>query len=276
MWLARKAWANPVPASGDRVDDFRLLDHTGQSHRLYYLTDRKAVVLIAHSGSCPANVTTLADLQKLHAKYGPQSVEFLMIDSGLKSDRAQLAAAAKQQGIDLPILMDKTQLIGEALDLRRAGEVLVVDPKGWKLAYRGTAANSAAALDAVLAGSPVPTTSSKVTGCEIPMPEAARRGAHASISYEKTIAPLLIDNCVTCHRTGGIGPWQMSSYEMIKGFAPMIREVIRTERMPPGTPIRTTARSRTIARCPRQTARRWSTGSKRARRAVAVATRWPS
>jgi hypothetical protein len=44
---------------------------------------------------------------------------------------------------------------------------------------------------------------------------------------------MLIDNCVTCHRQGGIGPWQMTSYEMIKGFAPMIREVVRTERMPP-------------------------------------------
>lgn len=44
---------------------------------------------------------------------------------------------------------------------------------------------------------------------------------------------MLIDNCVTCHRQGGIAPWQMSSYEMIKGFSPMIREVVRTERMPP-------------------------------------------
>jgi hypothetical protein len=38
---------------------------------------------------------------------------------------------------------------------------------------------------------------------------------------------------VACHRTGGIGPWQMTSYDMIKGFAPMIREVVRTQRMPP-------------------------------------------
>ncbi len=44
---------------------------------------------------------------------------------------------------------------------------------------------------------------------------------------------MLIDNCVTCHRQGGIGPWQMTSYDMIKGFSPMIREVVRTERMPP-------------------------------------------
>jgi peroxiredoxin/mono/diheme cytochrome c family protein len=224
--------ASSTLAPGDRIDDFRLLDHVGKSHRLYYLSDTKAVVLIAH-GSCPAMAATVTDIKKLREKYAPQSVEFLMIDSTPQSGPEQIAAAAKKQGIDLPILMDKTQLIGESLGVRNAGEVLVVDPKGWKLVYRGNAQSTAPALDAVLAGVPVKTASTKVTGCDIAMPEAARRTAHAGISYEKTIAPMLIDNCITCHRDGGIGPWQMSSYEMIKGFAPMIREVIRTERMPP-------------------------------------------
>jgi hypothetical protein len=38
---------------------------------------------------------------------------------------------------------------------------------------------------------------------------------------------------VACHREGGIGPWVMSGYDMVRGFAPMIREVINTKRMPP-------------------------------------------
>ncbi|HYM34922.1 MAG TPA: hypothetical protein VET48_05960, partial [Steroidobacteraceae bacterium] len=122
---------------------------------------------------------------------------------------------------------------GESLNLRHNGGVLVVNPKNWTLAYRGNAQSAAAALDAVVAGAPVKTASTKVSGCDIAMPELAHRSAHANISYEKTIAPMLIDNCVTCHRQGGIGPWQMTSYEMVKGFAPMIREVVRTERMPP-------------------------------------------
>jgi len=220
-------------APGDQIDDFRLLDHKGQSHRLYYLSDVKAVVLLAQGGTCAKNAATLTDIKKLHDKYAPEKVEFLMIDSNLTNGRDQIAALAKEQGIDLPILIDKMQLIGESLGLRNNGEILVIDPKGWKLAYRGNAQNTAAALDAVLAGTKVKTASTTVTGCEIAMPEAARRAAHANISYQKTVAPMLIDNCITCHRDGGIGPWQMTSYEMIKGFAPMIREVIRTERMPP-------------------------------------------
>jgi hypothetical protein len=118
----------------------------------------------------------------------------------------------------------------------------VIDPQGWKLAYRGplsagSAKHAADAVAALVNGQPVKTAKADVAAsdkrCAIAMPERDKKQAHAKISYAKTIAPLLIDNCVTCHRAGGIGPWQMSSYDMIKGFAPMIREVVRTERMPP-------------------------------------------
>jgi peroxiredoxin len=222
-------------APGGRVDNFRLLDDAGASHQLYYMTDKKAVVLIAQGNSCSTNAKTLAEVKKLHDQYAAQNVEFLMINSNLSDSRDQIAAAAKKQGIDMPILMDETQLIGESLNLRNNGEVLIVNPKDWTLAYRGNAQASGAALDAVIAGTAVKTATTKVTGCEIKMPEAtqASLAAHANISYEKTIAPMLINNCVTCHRTGGIAPWQMTSYDIVKGFSPMIREVIRTERMPP-------------------------------------------
>jgi hypothetical protein len=227
------ASSQSIPAPGSRADNFRLLDSAGVSHELYYMTDKKAVVLVAQGNSCEANVKSWPELKKLRDQYGKRNVEFLMINSNLTDSRDQVAATAKKQGIDLPILLDPTQLIGESLGLKHNGEVLVLNLKDWSLAYRGNAEGTGAALDAVLAGKPVKNTLTAVSGCAIDMPEAAQRSAHANISYSKTIAPMLIDNCVTCHRAGGIGPWQMSSYDMVKGFAPMIREVIRTERMPP-------------------------------------------
>ena len=36
-----------------------------------------------------------------------------------------------------------------------------------------------------------------------------------------------------CHREGGIGPWAMNDYNMVRGFSLMVREVVRTKRMPP-------------------------------------------
>jgi hypothetical protein len=55
----------------------------------------------------------------------------------------------------------------------------------------------------------------------------------ADISYSKTVAPILEKKCVTCHQKGGIGPFRMDSYEIVKGFAPMMRETVMTRRMPP-------------------------------------------
>ncbi len=232
---------------GETVDNFRLLDHQGGSRELYYLSDMKAIVLMAHVASargngCEASRQAVPGLKALRDQYRAQGVEFLLIDSNLPDTSAAIVKEAAAAGIDMPILIDETQLIGEALDLKRNGEVLVINPQGWKLAYRGplAAGNANYAADAVEAlvhAQPVKTAKvdapASNKACAIAMPERDKQQAHAKISYSKTIAPMLIDNCVTCHRTGGIGPWQMSSYDMVKGFAPMIREVVRTERMPP-------------------------------------------
>jgi peroxiredoxin len=222
---------------GDTVDNFRLLDHQGGSRELYYLSDMKAVVLMSQGNSCDVSRQAVPRLKALRDQYRSQGVEVLLIDSDLSDTSTAIAKAAADQGIDIPILIDDTQLIGEALDLRRNGEVLVIDPQGWKLAYRGPVANAGEAVAAVVHAQPVTTAKVEMPKpnktCAIAMPERDKKAAHAKISYSNSIAPMLIDNCVTCHRQGGIGPWQMSSYDMIKGFAPMIREVVRTQRMPP-------------------------------------------
>jgi len=226
--------AQAIAASpGDVVDNFRLVDHKGESHELYYLSDMKAVVLLAQGNGCKASNDAAVALQALRAKYQSQGVEFLSINSNPGDSREAVAAEASKAGIELPVLVDELQLVGESLGLRNNGEVLVVNPQGWKVAYHGASSAVGEALDAVVSGAPVKTAVTKVVGCAIRMPERDNRAAHARISYEKTIAPMLADKCVTCHRTGGIGPWQMTSYQMVKGFAPMIREVVRTERMPP-------------------------------------------
>ena len=231
---ARSAFAL---SPGETVDNFRLLDHQGGSRELYYLSDMKAVVLMAEGTGCEASRAAVPGLKALRDQYPTQGVAVLMIDSNLPDTSAALVKETADQGIGLPILLDDTQLVGEALGLRRNGEVLVINPQGWKLAYRGPVSNAGDAVAALVNGQPVKTakveTPTSGKSCAIAMPERDRQAAHAKISYSKTIAPLLIDNCVTCHRAGGIAPWQMSNYDTIKGFSPMIREVVRTKRMPP-------------------------------------------
>jgi len=215
------------------VDNFRLTDASGKSHELHYLSDMKAVVLMAQGNGCATAAPAVADVKALRDKYRAQGVEFLLVNSNLADTREAIVKEMLAAGVDLPVLVDETQLIGESLGFTKNGDALVVNPTNWQSIYRGGVAGVESAIGVLLKGEAVQPTSTPVTGCAIVMPERDKRAAHAAISYEKTIAPMLMDKCVACHRTGGIGPWAMNNYEVVKGFAPMIREVLRTQRMPP-------------------------------------------
>jgi len=69
------------------------------------------------------------------------------------------------------------------------------------------------------------------SGAPISFPERGK--AHDKISYVKDIAPIIQAKCTGCHQPGGVGPMPLNTYDQVRGFSPMIREVLRTKRMPP-------------------------------------------
>ncbi len=218
---------------GSRVENFRLMDHQGASHELHYFADAPAIVLMTHSTSCSTMPQSLQSLTSLQTQFSPAGAEFMLINSDLRDRRTTVNASVADA--DLPILLDPTQIIGESLGADTAGETLVVNPRDWTLAYRGDVTGAAQAVAQLVAGDEVSVDSQPVASadCAVDFPELARRAEHKNISYAKTIAPMLNDNCVSCHRDGGIGPWAMTDYNMVRGFSLMIREVVRTQRMPP-------------------------------------------
>jgi thiol-disulfide isomerase/thioredoxin len=218
---------------GQRVDNFRLMDQHGKSHELYYLSDMKAVVLMTHQNDCKHVDAAIPQLAQLQQQYAQRGVTVLMLNSTAADPRDTVLATTSRLNASIPVLLDPLQLIGESLDTVRAGETLVINPKGWTLTYRGPVDHAAEAVDATLSGATIKKAERRTKGCKIKLPENDRLRAHKKISYEHTIAPMLIDSCVNCHRAGGIGPWAMTNYDMVRGFAPMIREVLRTQRMPP-------------------------------------------
>ncbi len=177
---------------GQTVENFRLLDQQGKSHELYYLSAMKAVVVMVQGNGCPIVRQALPALAEVRAKYQSQGVEFLLLNSNLQDTRELVAKEASEFKIDFPILLDESQLIGEALGVVRTSEVFVIDPKGWKLRYRGPMDDRLSyerqrpaknhyltdALDAVLAGQPVQTPHADGVGCLVNFPERDRRTSH--------------------------------------------------------------------------------------------------
>lgn len=217
----------------ERADNFQLTDHTRLSHELHYFKDAKAIVLMSQINGSDVSRKSAAELEKLKASYADKGVLFYMINS--KDSRDAAAVEAKSQKFDIPVLVDELQLVGESLGVQKEGEIFVVDPKnGFKIAYHGPLAQTSQAIDAVVAGQAVANPRVEVkAGASIAFPARAKAAEFKNIKYSGTVTKILQDKCVTCHQKGGIAPFAMDSYEVVKTMAPMIRESVRAERMPP-------------------------------------------
>lgn len=232
------------------VPDFGLFDHRGDFHRLHYHTDdpeTRALVLFIQGNGCPLVRKRVPILNRLQAVYEPKGVRFWMLNANPQDTREEIAEEARRFDIRMPVLIDDTQFVARALQVDRTAEVLVIDPRGWQIRYRGAIDDQleyetakpapdhawlADALDAVLADRAVPKVQTDSPGCRITFldPPAALLSDNA---YAKVIAPLILDHCVRCHQPGGIAPFALSSHRKVRGWADMIREVLLTRRMPP-------------------------------------------
>ena len=167
------------------VDNFVLPDQTGTAHELFDDGDAKAVVLTVQGNGCPVVRNALIDLTAVRERFKGDPVRFLMINSNLQDDQASVREEAEEWGIDLPILIDATQDIGEALLFTRTAEAFVIDTRSRSIAYRGPINDRLVyerqrekadnhyvidALAAVLAGEQPVVTSVAAIGCLINFP----------------------------------------------------------------------------------------------------------
>ena len=222
-----------IASSGDRVGDFALLDHSGKFHQLSYYGDYKAVVISAQGLSGAGLATDAANLTAVKSTLGKQDAKFFILNALPAVGRDSVSAKANELNLDIAILLDPSQLVAETLGVTRLGESVIINADNMSVLYRGDTDSVAQVLPSLIAGGGAAVASAKPTGQLI---DFAAKTAHqqASVSYTDDIVPILQENCVSCHHDGAIGPWSMSSHAMVRGWSPMMREVVMTRRMPPG------------------------------------------
>jgi hypothetical protein len=147
-------------------------------------------------------------------------------------------------------VIDEDQALANALKANLTPEVFVFDGAG-ALRYsgrvddryvdRGKPTGSeartkdlAAAMDAVLAGKPIASTKTQAFGCFI---ERTRKVASTGPTYARDVAPILNKNCVSCHRSGEIGPMPFQTFEQARRYATNIASVVQRAYMPPWKPV---------------------------------------
>jgi peroxiredoxin len=164
-----------------QVKNFRLLDEAGRSRELFAYGDKKAVVLVVQGNGCPIFQKSAPNIISLRDRFAPRGVAFLLINANPQDTPQAVAAEAAFYGLDIPVLIDDSQAVVKSLSIMRTAEALVIDPRTWKIVYRGaiddglhygaqrpvTRRYVMDALDAVLKGKNPPVKRTEAFGCLI-------------------------------------------------------------------------------------------------------------
>jgi peroxiredoxin len=170
---------------GDTVADFSLKNIDGKKVSLSSFKDNKGVILIFDCNTCPVSNAYNSRIVALGKKY-KDTFPLVLINSNDPEQSPgdsfeEMVSYAKFKEYTFPYLMDETQEIAKAFGATNTPHVFVLTKSGnaHKVAYIGaidenTRNASAAknkyveqAVDALLAGKPVPTEKTKAVGCGI-------------------------------------------------------------------------------------------------------------
>ncbi len=241
-------WAAPVFGARE-VPNFNLLDVAGHNHELQR-AEGKAVVLFFTGTGCPIARKSIPKLKSLNRRFGNEGVSFWIINTYSEDTAHDIHRELNELGLHrATYLLDPKQGVALALGVERTAEVVVIGTQDWRVIYQGAIDDQLSegaerpapqarfletALTEFLAGHPVTTARTVAHGCRLTFAETA--GSEGVPSYATDVAPLLLKNCVGCHREGSIGPWAMDGHGRVKNNARMIEEVLLTRRMPPWDP----------------------------------------
>ncbi len=228
-----------------QIENFTLIDIRGKEFSLAELNQSKAVVVAFVGVECPLVSHYAGRLQELAGKYAAAGVAFIAIDSNQQDSLTELAAFARKHKLEIPVLKDPGNKIADALGAERTPEVFVLDGQR-QVVYHGRIDDQftygkqrpkadqtylTTALDQLLAGAKIATPHAEPLGCHIGRVLTPK--TDSDVTYSKQIARIFQDRCVRCHRPGEIGPFALTNYEEVVGWAAMIDEVVREQRMPP-------------------------------------------
>lgn len=219
----------------------------GGTHQLseFRQGETKAIVLVFLGLECPVSRQYLPRLREIHEQFVQQHVRVLGLYPDARVDLVSMAACAHDNNIPFPVLQDYEHRLADALGVTTVPEVVLLNHQLEKI-YQGAIDNQfkrggrlaqasqhylVDSLNQTLNGEPVANSYMPPSGCPI---ERKRPGpVKKGLSYYKDVAPIVQKNCQSCHRTGGVAPFELLSYDDVAGNAEKIKEVVSERRMPP-------------------------------------------
>lgn len=229
---------------GAQVGKIEFQDIRYVTRTLKDLGDAKAYVLVFANTTCPVAQKYIPKINQLSREYADKGVKFALVNVGPDDTIVQMAYHALEYKIEVPVVKDLDGGVVMAIGATRTPEAAVI--ADGKLVYRGRIDDQfrvsgdqptpihddlKLAIDAVIEGKPVPTAETPVEGCEITFPETPKPAA--PVTFAKDVAPILLKNCVPCHRDGESTPFSLATYDQAAAKADVIGRVVSEGRMPP-------------------------------------------
>lgn len=172
--LAAPAWC--------AAPDFRLRDTAGAVHTGAEWEGRKAIVLFFVTIDCPVGNSYVPEMNRIREAYAAKGVAVYGVQAETTVDDAAVVRYAHEFRYTFPLLIDPRQALVKLVNATVTPQAAVLTPAGkvlylgridnrvedfGKTRYQATHADLREALDAVLAGKPVPQPTTKSIGCAI-------------------------------------------------------------------------------------------------------------
>ncbi|WP_439621675.1 redoxin family protein [Gemmata sp.] len=223
---------------GKFVADVAFTDLAGKSGKLSDLKAAKLTVVAFTNTTCPLCKKYAPSLARIEKEYAAKGVAFLFVNP-TATDKPDGSAFAGRYA------HDTDGKLTAALGATSTTEVVVLDAAR-TVVYRGAIDDQyglgyaldaprnrylVAALDEALAGKPPAIVATTAPGCALDA-DAARTPAVA-LTYHARIERIVQANCVECHRTGGVGPFSLDTYDDVVANKGAIKKVVENGTMPP-------------------------------------------
>ncbi|MCX6589937.1 MAG: redoxin domain-containing protein [Acidobacteria bacterium] len=161
---------------GSTVTDFPLQAVTGAPSS--YAALKGGITVVAFiSVQCPISNDYNERMESLYRDYSAKGVKFIFVNANASEPAAEVAAHAKSAGFSFPVYKDAGNVAADKFGAQVTPETFVMNAAGVVLYHgaiddarnpaRVTAKGLRNALDAVLAGKPVPQAETKAFGCTI-------------------------------------------------------------------------------------------------------------
>ncbi len=226
--------------------DFKLKNIDGKEVRLQAdYRNCKATVVTFLGTECPLVKLYVSRLNQFASEFADNNIQFLGISSNRHDSIEELKAFARVHKLEFPVLKDPGNKIADLFKAKRTPEVFVLDDN-FTIVYRGAIDDQYTygvqqadarnhflkdVLSAIVENNELSFESTEASGCIIGRRLTADE--NSPVTYHKQISRIFQNKCIRCHRDGELAPFALEKYEEVAGWAGMIEEVVREQRMPP-------------------------------------------